>query len=203
MAEIEKEKAVARERTAEDEKLLAEWNAKRDQARVGRERRPAASIRTRDQSFAAPGSPKCAIRSAWVARSCCVRRRTTKCATDRSSSANPASAFCTSIRPPEWRMERPSLTAKRRARPKTHVDKAWFYRAEYGDLGEVFFAFLNADGSSSRRVYDAHTGRKHWRLSLSCPAISALFSRTILNPAFAFTPRWICNSLKSGPRSCP
>ncbi|MBZ5652300.1 MAG: hypothetical protein LAO18_17660, partial [Acidobacteriia bacterium] len=35
MAEIEKEKAAARERTAEDEKLLAEWNAKRDQARAG------------------------------------------------------------------------------------------------------------------------------------------------------------------------
>src|SRR6202023_1297352 len=35
MAEIEKEKAAARERTAEDEKLLAEWNAKRDLARAG------------------------------------------------------------------------------------------------------------------------------------------------------------------------
>src|SRR6202162_5699449 len=35
MAEIEKEKAAARERTAEDEKLLAEWNAKRDKARAG------------------------------------------------------------------------------------------------------------------------------------------------------------------------
>ena len=35
MAEIEKEKAAARERTAEDEKLLAEWNAKRNQARAG------------------------------------------------------------------------------------------------------------------------------------------------------------------------
>ena len=55
---------------------------------------------------------------------------------------------------------RPRLTAKRRARHKSHVDKAWFYRAEYGDLGEVFFAFMNADGSASRRVYDAHTGRK-------------------------------------------
>ena len=57
-------------------------------------------------------------------------------------------------------VERPSLTAKRRVRPKTHVDKAWFYRAGYGDLGEVFFAFLNSDGSASRRLYDAQTGRK-------------------------------------------
>src|SRR5882672_8323322 len=34
-AEIEKEKNIARERTAEDEKLLAEWNAKRAAARAG------------------------------------------------------------------------------------------------------------------------------------------------------------------------
>ena len=34
-AEIEKEKTEARERTAEDEKQLAEWNAKRDKLRGG------------------------------------------------------------------------------------------------------------------------------------------------------------------------
>ena len=34
-AEIEKEKIEARQRTAEDEKQLAEWNAKRDTARAG------------------------------------------------------------------------------------------------------------------------------------------------------------------------
>src|SRR6266853_1295149 len=33
-AEIEKEKVIARERTAQDEKELAEWNAKRDAARA-------------------------------------------------------------------------------------------------------------------------------------------------------------------------
>ena len=35
MAEIEKEKVEARQRTAEDEKQLAEWNAKREKARAG------------------------------------------------------------------------------------------------------------------------------------------------------------------------
>src|SRR6202045_518637 len=34
-AEIEKEKVEARQRTLEDGKLLAEWNARRDQARAG------------------------------------------------------------------------------------------------------------------------------------------------------------------------
>ena len=57
-------------------------------------------------------------------------------------------------------LERPSLTAKRRARPKTHIDRAWFYRSDFGETGEVFIAFANANGNASRRVYDAHTGRK-------------------------------------------
>src|SRR5439155_97909 len=56
--------------------------------------------------------------------------------------------------------ERPSLTAKRRARPKIHIDKAWFYRPDYERVREAFLAFVNSQGSSSRRVYDAHTGRK-------------------------------------------
>jgi hypothetical protein len=57
-------------------------------------------------------------------------------------------------------VERPSLTAKRRVRPKAHVDRAWFYRPDFGETGEVFIAFANANGNASRRIYDAHTGRK-------------------------------------------
>src|SRR5450755_2066181 len=57
-------------------------------------------------------------------------------------------------------LERPSLTAKRRTRPKSHIDRAWFYRSDFGETGEVFIAFANANGNASRRVYDAHTGRK-------------------------------------------
>jgi len=76
-------------------------------------------------------------------------------------------------------VERPSLSAKRRARPKTHVDKAWFYRAAYNDLGEVFFAFLNTDGSASRRVYDAHTGRKIGDTESQPGDFSAVFAEDI------------------------
>jgi len=76
-------------------------------------------------------------------------------------------------------VERPSLTAKRRARPKTHVDKAWFYRADYSDLGEVFFAFLNSDGSASRRLYDAHTGRKIGDTQYQPGDFSAAFAEDI------------------------
>ena len=43
-AEIEKEKEQARQRTAEDEKLLAEWRGKRDQIRDVGERRFVAAL---------------------------------------------------------------------------------------------------------------------------------------------------------------
>src|ERR1700722_3101712 len=75
-AEIEKEKIEARQRTAEDEKQVAEWNAKRDTAWM-----PICSVNT----IASPGIagrafPKPATTSAWRARSCCVRKPTTKSA---------------------------------------------------------------------------------------------------------------------------
>ena len=45
----------------------------------------------------------------------------------------------------------PSLTAKKRVRPKVHVDRAWFYRPDFGETGEVFIAFANAN--TDVRVY--------------------------------------------------
>ncbi len=159
MAEIEKEKAEARQRTAEDERLLAEWNTKRAQARAGVNedllRQYERVSKFRGSGLAEVRDQKCMgcqvmlrpqtyneVRSGQVVvcESC-----------QRVLYFDPATVVA---------VERPSLTAKRRTRPKTHVDKAWFYRAEYGDLGEVFFAFLNSDGNASRRLYDAHTGRK-------------------------------------------
>src|SRR3989441_5655180 len=159
MAEIEKEKAAARERTAEDEKLLAEWNGKRNQARAGVNedllRHYERVAKFRGSGLAEVRDQKCMgcqvmlrpqtyneVRSGQivVCESC-----------QRVLYFDPATGVA---------VERPSLTAKRRARPKTHVDKAWFYRADYSGLGEVFFAFLNSDGNASRRLYHAHTGRK-------------------------------------------
>src|SRR5437016_3957564 len=49
---------------------------------------------------------------------------------------------------------------RHRAHPKIDATQAWYYRAEYGDNGEVFLSFINAGGNSTRRVYDAHSGRK-------------------------------------------
>ncbi len=171
MAEIEREKAAARDRTAEDEKLLAEWNATRDQARAGvnedllRHYERVAKFR-RDQKcmgcqvMLRPQTYN-EVRSGQivVCESC-----------QRVLYFDPATGVA---------VERPSLTAKRRARPKTHVDKAWFYRADYSDLGEVFFAFLNSDGSASRRLYDAHTGRKIGDTQYQPGDFSAAFAEDI------------------------
>src|SRR6202158_5026067 len=159
MAEIEKEKAAARERTAEDEKLLAEWNAKRNQARAGVSedllRQYERVAKFRGSGIAEVRDQKCMGCQVMLRPQTYNEVRNGQIVVCESCQRvlyfDPATGVA---------VERPSLTAKRRVRPKTHVDKAWFYRAEYGELGEVFFAFLNADGSASRRVYDAHTGRK-------------------------------------------
>ena len=65
-------------------------------------------------------------------------------------------------RPPasEAAVEPVTAPRRRRPRPKADADQAWYYRSEYADHGEVFLGFNNAGGSASRRVYDAHSGRK-------------------------------------------
>src|ERR1700756_5045549 len=158
-AEIERQKEQARQRTAEDEKLLAEWNAKRDKLRAGVS---PDTLRHYERVMKFRGSGLAEVRD-QKCMGCQVMLRPQTYNEVRSGQVivcescqrvlyfDPATGVA---------VERPSLTAKRRVRPKTHVDKAWFYRAEYNDLGEVFFAFLNSDGNASRRLYDAHTGRK-------------------------------------------
>src|ERR1700694_639430 len=158
-AEIEKEKEDARRVTAEDQKKLSEWNAKRDSLRHGISedvlRQYERVAKFRGTGLAEVRDQKCT--------GCQVKLRPQT----YNEVRNGQIIVCESCQRVLYfdpatgvAVERPSLSAKRRARPKTHVDKAWFYRAAYGDLGEVFFAFLNVDGSASRRVYDAHTGRK-------------------------------------------
>jgi len=159
MAEIEKEKAAARERTAEDEKLLAEWNAKRDQARAGVNedllRQYERVAKFRGSGIAEVRDQKCMGCQVMLRPQTYNEVRGGQIVVCESCQRvlyfDPATGVA---------VERPSLTAKRRARPKTHIDRAWFYLADFGGIGEAFLAFVNAKGSSSRRAYDAHTGRK-------------------------------------------
>jgi len=52
------------------------------------------------------------------------------------------------------------VTKRRRPRPKFESGQAWYYAASHGADGEVFLAFINSGPESSRRVYDAATGRQ-------------------------------------------
>jgi predicted nucleic acid-binding Zn-ribbon protein len=158
-AEIEKEKAEARERTAEDEKQLAEWNAKREKARAGVN---PDLLRHYDRVLKLRGTGMAEVRD-HKCMGCQVMLRPQTYNEVRSGQAvvcdfcqrilysNPAS---------EAAVEHASATRRRRPRPKADADQAWYYRADYAGHGEVFLAFINADGSASRRVYDAHSGRK-------------------------------------------
>ena len=56
-------------------------------------------------------------------------------------------------------LEQSGVKRPRRHHPKIDAPQAWYYRAEYGDAGEVLFCLTNAGGQASRRLYDMHTGR--------------------------------------------
>jgi predicted nucleic acid-binding Zn-ribbon protein len=178
MAEIEKEKTLARERTAEDEKQLVEWNAKRDQARAGVNpdllRHYDRVSKFRRTGLAEVRDHKC--------MGCQVVLRPQTYNEVRSGEV----VICESCQrilyfdpATEVVLERPSLTAKRRVRPKAHVDRAWFYRADFGEAGEVFMAFANANGNASRRVYDAHTGRKIGETQYESGDFAAIFAEDV------------------------
>src|SRR5579862_8700645 len=177
-AEIEKEKEEARKVTAEDQKKLAEWNAKRSALRTGISedvlRQYERVAKFRGSGIAEVRDQKCMGCQVMLRPQTYNEVRNGQIVVCESCQRvlyfDPATGVA---------VERPSLTAKRRARPKTHVDKAWFYRADYNDLGEVFFAFLNADGSASRRVYDAHTGRKIGDTQSQPGDFSAVFAEDI------------------------
>jgi hypothetical protein len=178
IAEIEKEKSEARLRTAEDEKQLAEWNAKRDSARAGVS---ADLLRHYDRVLKFRGSGLAEVRD-QKCMGCQVMLRPQTYNEVRGGQL----VFCESCQrilffdpATEIAPERPSLTAKKRTRPKSHIDRAWIYRPDFAEIGEVFLALVNAKGSSSRRVYDAHTGRKVGETRLEPGDFGAAFADDI------------------------
>ena len=159
-AEIEKEKAAARERTAEDEKQLAEWNGKRNGLREGID---ADVLRRYERVLKFRGSGLSEVRD----QKCMACRVMLRPQTYNEVRAGQTVIECESCQrilyfnpENEATIERTTLTTKRRARPKVDSQQAWFYHPSYGETGEAFLAFINAATSSTRRVYDLHTGRE-------------------------------------------
>src|SRR5229473_1832593 len=158
-AEIEKEKEEARQRTAEDEKLLAEWRAKRDQIRTAVNddllRHYERVSKFRGSGISEVRDQKC--------MACRVMLRPQTYNEVRSGTQTIVCDSCQRIlyfNPAEEMADlKPSTTRVKRHHPKMDAPQAWYYRAEFADLGEVFLCLTNARGQASRRIYDVHTGR--------------------------------------------
>ena len=158
-AEIEKEKEQARQRTAEDQELLAEWRAKRDQFRTGIGedllRHYERVSKFRGSGISEVHDHKC--------MACQVMLRPQTYNEVRSGQQTVVCDSCQRIlyfNPAEELVDqKPGLNRPRRHHPKIDAPQAWYYRSEFADAGEVYLCLTNAGGQASRRVYEIHTGR--------------------------------------------
>ncbi len=158
-AEIEEEKEEARQRTAEDEKLLAEWRTKREQLRSGvRED----LLRHYERVSKFRGSGISEVRD-HKCMACQVMLRPQTYNEVRSGKETVVCDSCQRIlyfNPKDELVEqKPTLHRPKRHHPKIDAPQAWYYRPEFAADGEVFLCLNNAHGQASRRVYDIHTGR--------------------------------------------
>lgn len=159
-AEIEKEKEDARRRTAEDEKDLAEWKARRDQYRANV---PADLLHHYDRvsKFRKTGISEVRDQKCM---GCQVMLRPQTYNEVRSGERVVICDSCQRVLyfdpASEVAVEKPTLAGRRRHRPKSDSPQAWFYRSDYPEHGEVLLGFTNQGGSSSRRIYDFNTGRE-------------------------------------------
>ena len=158
-AEIEKEKEQARQRTAEDEKLLAEWRARRDQIRTGID---ADLLRHYERVSKFRGTGIAEVRD-HKCMGCQVILRPQTYNDVRSGQQTVVCDSCQRIlyfNPAEELKEQlPTLHRPKRHHPKIDAPQAWYYRSDYAGAGEVYLCLTNADGQASRRVYEIHTGR--------------------------------------------
>jgi uncharacterized protein len=159
-AEIEKEKAEARRVTEEDQKRLAEWNTKRSALREGVNvdllRHYERVLKLRKSGLSEVRDHKCMACQVMLRPQTYneVRGGTTIVICDscqRILYFNPAN---------EKGTELAHAQSRRRTRPKADAPQAWFYRPDYSEHGEVLIGFVNSGGSSSRRVYEMHSGRQ-------------------------------------------
>jgi predicted nucleic acid-binding Zn-ribbon protein len=158
-AEIEKEKVEARQRTAEDEKQLTEWRAKRDQMRSGVNED---LLRHYERVSKFRGSGISEVRD-HKCMACQVMLRPQTYNDVRTGQQTVVCDSCQRIlyfNPAnEMQALEPEHKRSRRHHPKIDAPQAWYYRQEFGDAGEVFLCLTNSGGQASRRVFDMHTGR--------------------------------------------
>jgi len=191
-AGIEKEKEEARKITAEDQKKLAEWNAKRDGLRKGISedvlRQYERVAKFRGSGLAEVRDQKCMgcqvmlrpqtyndVRNGekvMVCESC-----------QRINYYNPANE----VKPEQ---EVVTVTGRKRARPKADAPQAWFYRPDYPEEGEVLLAFTNNGGNSSRRIYEMHTGRQFGNVLVREGSYRLAFPEDLTESALRLNGHW-------------
>jgi hypothetical protein len=158
-ADIEKEKEEARQVTAKDEKLLTEWRAKRDQIRTGINED---LLRHYERVSKFRGSGISEVRD-QKCMACRVMLRPQTYNEVRSGNQTIVCDSCQRILyfdPKEELVDQiQTVHRPKRHHPKIDAPQAWYYRAEFGGMGEVFLCLTNARGQASRRIYDVHTGR--------------------------------------------
>jgi len=158
-AEIEKEKEEARQRTAEDQEQLTGWRAKRDQMRAGVNedllRHYERVSKFRGSGISEVSDHKC--------MACQVMLRPQTYNDVRTGQQTVVCDSCQRILyfnpAKEMQALEPEHKRSRRHHPKIDAPQAWYYRAEFGDAGEVLLCFSNAGGQATRRVFDMGTGR--------------------------------------------
>ncbi len=158
-AEIEQEKEQARQRTAEDEKLLTESRAKRDGLRGGiRED----LLRHFERVSKFRGSGISEVRD-HKCMACQVMLRPQTYNEVRSGKETIVCDSCQRIlyfNPKEELVDQiQTVHRPKRHHPKIDAPQAWYYRPEFAGDGEVFLCLTNSRGQASRRVYDTNTGR--------------------------------------------
>ena len=161
-AEIEKEKEEARRLTAEDQKKLGEWNAKRTALRQGISedilRQYERVAKLRGSGLAEVREQKCT--------GCQVMLRPQTYNEVRNGEKVMVCESCSRVyyfnpaNEPQPEREVATVTGKKRARPKADAPQAWYYRPDYAEEGEVLLAYINNGGSATRRIYEMHTGRQ-------------------------------------------
>src|SRR3984893_17012466 len=158
-AEIEKEKEEARQRTAEDEKLLSELRARRDQMRDGVN---PDLLRHYERVSKFRGSGISEVRD-HKCMACQVMLRPQTYNEVRSGQQTVVCDSCQRVLyfnpADELQALEPEHKRSRRHHPKIDAPQAWYYRQEFGEAGEVFLCFAHAAGQGRRRVFDMGTGR--------------------------------------------
>jgi predicted nucleic acid-binding Zn-ribbon protein len=161
-AEIEKEKAIARDKTAEDEKLLSEWNAKRAGLLAGIDpdllRHYERVAKFRGSGISEVLDQKCSA--------CQVMLRPQTYNEVRVGDKLMICESCQRILFFDPAKEKPAekvpqvSSRKHRARPKVDAAQAWFFHPGFGETGEALLGFINDGGRSRRRAFDYETGRQ-------------------------------------------